>query len=315
MSNKLSGLKILIVDDDTFLINLTKRILKQMGIENTQHSNDGGAALEFLDGSSVDVVISDLNMPGMDGFEFLRHLASHKASPAVILLSGADKSVLKTAEQLAQAHKLRVVGSISKPIKKEPLENLLGKILVLKATRPAYTLEELTPNEIRDGLQFDAVRLLYQPKVAVARRALVGVESLVRWHDPGRGLIGPAALIPVAEESGLINDLTEAVFKGAMAQTGAWLAKGLDFEVSVNISIQDLDRFDFPEFVVDTAAQEGVSPSSVVLEVTESRIMADVLKPLEILARLRMRGSAYRLTISAQAPPQCSSSSEFPLPK
>ena len=119
---------------------------------------------------------------------------------------------------------------------------------------------------------------------------MVGVESLVRWHDPERGLMGPGSLIPVAEESGMINDLTEAIFKAAMAQTGAWLVEGLDFKVSVNVSVENLDQFDFPDFVVDTAAREGVSPSSVVIEVTESRIMADVLKPLEILTRLRMKG-------------------------
>jgi len=124
----------------------------------------------------------------------------------------------------------------------------------------------------------------------VAERVMVGVESLVRWQDPERGLMGPGALIPVAEESGLINDLTNAIFKAAMAQSGAWLAEGLDFKVSVNVSVENLDQFDFPDFVVDTAAREGVSPSSVILEVTESRIMADVLKPLEILTRLRMKG-------------------------
>lgn len=290
MSDKLSDLNILIVDDDAFLINLTKRILKQLGIEATQEANDGAAALDVLDGSSADVVICDLNMPGMDGLEFLRHLAGREAQPAVILLSGEDKAVLKTAEQLGQAYKLRILGALAKPIKKEPLEELLAKAKVGATGRKAFTFEELTPDEIRTGLENDAVRLFYQPKVAVTERELVGVESLVRWQDPERGMMGPGALIPVAEESGLINDLTNAIFKVAMAQTGAWQADGLDFKVSVNVSVENLNQFDFPDFVVDTAAAEGVSPSSVVLEVTESQIMADVLKPLEILTRLRMKG-------------------------
>ena len=290
MSDKLSGLEVLIVDDDAFLIKLTRRILKRLGIDETREANDGAAALESLDVSTVDVVICDLNMPGMDGLEFLRHLADHEAQPAVILLSGEDKAVLKTAEQLGRAHKLRILGALAKPIKQEPLEELLGKVESSESRRAAPAFERLTPDEIRQGLEDGAVRLVYQPKVAVAERVMVGVEALVRWQDPERGLMGPGALIPVAEESGLINDLTETIFKAAMAQCGAWRAEGHDFKVSVNVSVENLDQLDFPDFVVDTAAAEGVSPSSVILEVTESRIMADILKPLEILTRLRMKG-------------------------
>ena len=290
MSDKLSGLEVLIVDDDAFLINLTRRILKKLGIDETREANDGAAALESLDVSTVDVVICDLNMPGMDGLEFLRHLADHEAQPAVILLSGEDKAVLKTAEQLGRAHKLRILGALAKPIKQEPLEELLGRVESGESRRAAPAFERLTPDEIRAGLKNGAVRLVYQPKVAVDERVMVGVEALVRWQDPERGLMGPGALIPMAEESGLINDLTETIFKAAMAQCGVWQAEGHDFKVSVNVSVENLDQLDFPDFVVDTAAAEGVSPSSVILEVTESRIMADILKPLEILTRLRMKG-------------------------
>ena len=290
MIGPVSELKVLLVDDDAFMINLTKRILRQLGIESALDATDGELALDRLNESTIDVIVCDLNMPGMDGLEFLRHLAGRESQPAVILLSGEDKSILRTAEQLAQAHKLRILGALSKPIKKEPFEALLEKVAASQTERSQFTFEQLTPDEIREGLQGDAVTLVYQPKIAVAGRELVGVESLVRWRDPERGLMGPGALIPVAEESGLINDVTEAVFKAAMAQCGAWRADGFDLKVAVNVSVENLDQLDFPEFIVDTAAEEGVPPSSVVLEVTESRIMADIVKPLEILTRLRMKG-------------------------
>lgn len=290
MTNSHSDLKVLVVDDNKFMVIVVKRILGMLDITSSLEANDGAAALKCLEEAAVDVIICDLNMPGMDGIEFLRHLAGLETRPAVILLSGEDKAVLKTAEQLGQAYQLRILGALAKPIKKEPLEALLEKFKVSKKDRAAYSLEMLTPDEIRQGLKDGAVRLVYQPKVAVAERALVGVECLVRWQDTERGMMGPGALIPVAEESGLINDLTEVIFKAAMAQSGAWLAQGLDFKVSVNVSIENLDQLDFPDFVVNTAAQEGVLPSSVILEVTESRIMADVLKPMEILTRLRMKG-------------------------
>ena len=94
----------------------------------------------------------------------------------------------------------------------------------------------------------------------------------------------------IAEASGLINELTEQVFQKAMVQAGAWRAKGYDFSIAVNVSMHDLDRYDFPEFVIDSATSRGVDPASVVLEITESQIMSDVIKPLEILSRLRLKG-------------------------
>ena len=83
MNASLRDLEVLIVDDDAFMIKLTKRILKRLGIEHAQQAKDGAAALQCLDGSTVDVVVCDLNMPGMDGRAFLRHLADREAQPDV----------------------------------------------------------------------------------------------------------------------------------------------------------------------------------------------------------------------------------------
>ncbi len=290
MTASLSDLKVLIVDDNKFMINLVKRILDKLEIAAPLEANDGASALERLDEAAVDVIVCDLNMPGMDGIEFLRHLAGREAYPAVILLSGEDKSVLNTAAQLGQAHGLRVLGAVPKPVTREPLEALLEKVGAGSQERLRSEIESLTPEEIYKGLERDSVELVFQPKVSVATREMVGVEALLRWRDAERGLMSPEAVIPVAEESGLINALTETIIRKAMAQCGAWRADGLDFKVAVNVSMHDLDRYDFPDFVVDTAEAEGVDPSSVVLEVTESRLMADIAKPLEILTRLRMKG-------------------------
>ena len=106
MTVSISDLKVLIVDDNKFMVNMVKRILDKLEIAAPLEANDGADALERLDEAAVDVIVCDLNMPDMDGIEFLRHLASREAHPAVILLSGEDKSVLNTAVQLGQAHGL-----------------------------------------------------------------------------------------------------------------------------------------------------------------------------------------------------------------
>ncbi len=284
------NLKALIVDDNQFMISLTKNILKKLEIAPPLEACDGATALQRLDDAAVDFVVCDLNMPGMDGIEFLRHLANRDSCPAVILSSGEEKGVLETAARLGKAHGLRILGTVPKPMKREPLEALLEKLVTGEEATSRSMSERLTPEEIRRGLQGDSVNLVFQPKVSIADREVVGVETLLRWNDPERGLMGPNAVVPVAESCGLINELTEAVFRKAMAQCGVWRAEGLDFKVAVNVSLDNLDQLDFPEFIVATAEAAGVDPSSLVLEVTESRLMDDITAPLEILTRLRMKG-------------------------
>jgi len=131
---------------------------------------------------------------------------------------------------------------------------------------------------------------VYQPKFSARTGTLAGVEALLRWRHGDGSLAYPAAVTPVAESEGLINDITEAVLRRALAQCGAWQSEGYDIAVAVNVSMQDLHRYDFPEFVVETASSNGVDPTSVVLEITESQIMADIVRPLEILSRLRLKG-------------------------
>lgn len=135
----------------------------------------------------------------------------------------------------------------------------------------------------------------YQPKVAVGSGAVVGVETLVRWRHPVDGLVFPDQFIGVAEAHGLIDDLTRVVLAAALAQARAWHDAGLALRVAVNLSMDNLVALGFADFVAAQAAGAGVAPAEIVLEVTESQLMADLRAPLEILTRLRLK--RFRLSI------------------
>lgn len=286
----LGGLKVLVVDDNPLIVSLLRLYLKKFDIVDPLEAADGASALERLNAGDVDLVICDLNMAGMDGIQFLRHLAARQAPPAVILLSGEGQTVLDTAAQLGRAHGLRIVGTVAKPFRLKLLKALLEQFRALPEPGGFTNCALLTPAEIRDGLRDGAIEVAYQPKVSARGGRLVGVEALLRWRRPDGSVISPAAVIPVAESEGLITDITKTVFRKAMIQCGAWQAEAYDISVAVNVSMQDLYSYDFPEFVVETARESGVAPASVVLEVTESQIAADLLRPLEILSRLRLKG-------------------------
>ncbi len=292
LSDKLESLRILLVDDDEFVLDFVEDMLRVLGVKSVSRALDGHAALAVLDVAlrPLQLLICDLNMPGMDGIEFLRHLAERGFEGGVILSSGSDKRVIKTVESLVQAHKLRFLGTLQKPVEEAALLTMLINFTGAAPTANFGPIQELSPEEIRTGLDTGQVETFFQPKVTVADRRVVGAECLARWRHPVRGLILPAAFISVAEEHGLIDDLTMAVFRKAMVHLKEWARSGHDLKVSVNVSMDNLDRLDLPEVFSDIVRQAGVETGQVILEMTESRLMNNIATSLEIITRFRLKG-------------------------
>jgi len=282
--------KALIVDDDAFISNLTTRMLKKLGVEAVLTASDGLQGLEAVDAEAPEIILCDLNMPGMDGLEFLRHLAGRDASCSIILISGEEKRILQTAHQLAEAHQLTVLGALQKPIKPDPLGALIEKHRQRKSAARRGPVEMLTLETVRDGLASGAVDVFFQPKVSVPDRRLYGVEALVRWRGDDNRLVPPIAFLPVVEENGLIDALTDQVLAKALASAAAWRRGGLDIKVAINFSVDSLTRYEVYDRVISAIGQEAIDPENVIIEVTESRIMEDVLAPLEVLSRMRLKG-------------------------
>ena len=295
MERHMQDMTVLIVDDDKFINNLTTRMLKKFGIEDVASAEDGQEGLRGVGVRKPDIILCDLNMPGMDGLEFLRHLGEDKIESGIILVSGEDKRVLQTATQLAKAHHLNVLGSLQKPIKPAPLKVLLDRFDAQKSASKRGTIPLLPLEAVQHGLQTGCIDVFFQPKVTVPDRQLAGVEALVRWRTEDGRLIPPIAFLPVVEENGLIDDLTAQVFRIAVASAADWVKHGLNIKVAVNFSVDSLTRFDLVDFLVDTAREKGIDPDKLILEVTESRIMEEVTTPLEILTRLRIKGAGLAI--------------------
>ncbi|MBG0560119.1 putative bifunctional diguanylate cyclase/phosphodiesterase [Actinoplanes aureus] len=145
-------------------------------------------------------------------------------------------------------------------------------------------------SELRQGVECGELVVFYQPKVDVATRQPCGVEALVRWQHPTRGLLGPDAFIPLAEESGLIDLVTAVVLDQALAQIGRWGALGHELPVSVNIPARSLTDGTFPGAIAAALARHGVRPELLTLEITESAVIADLLRAGEVLTELREQG-------------------------
>ncbi|MCO3386928.1 EAL domain-containing protein [Pseudomonas aeruginosa] len=159
---------------------------------------------------------------------------------------------------------------------------------VLTARARAHVQVE---SALRHALDHDELRVHYQPVHDLASGRIVGVESLVRWQHPERGLVPPGEFVPVAEECGLIAALDNWVLKRACRQMREWQQRGVELEfVAVNVSSRLFNRGGLEERIANALEESGLEPRYLELEVTESAVMEDFEQSLNLLCRLRILG-------------------------
>jgi EAL domain-containing protein (putative c-di-GMP-specific phosphodiesterase class I) len=159
------------------------------------------------------------------------------------------------------------------------------------------TIERLSMEaSLRKALEQDEFMLYYQPQVDVRTGNVIGMEALLRWQHPDRGIILPDEFIPLAEDVGLIVPLGEWVLRTACAQNKEWQKHGHStLRVSVNISGQQLQQQNFIETVVRALDECGLEPGSLMLEITESIVMQNSSKIMDIFYELSGRGVRFSM--------------------
>jgi EAL domain-containing protein (putative c-di-GMP-specific phosphodiesterase class I)/CheY-like chemotaxis protein len=240
-----------------------------------------------------DLILLDLNMPGVDGLEALRELATRRSNARIHVLSGTDARLLRSAAQLGRELGLRMGEPLAKPITVEALLAVFAAAARAEPRTPAQpVLEPPTVDELRLALARDELFLVFQPILELATLAPRGVEALVRWRHPTRGVVPPALFVPLAERGGLILEMTDWIFDRALAIAGrgelAW--QGRPLSLSINIATGALAEGDLVARVAGLLATHAVEPKRLVLEITESAMLADRARVLEVLSRFRLRG-------------------------
>lgn len=292
MSQSLNLGRVLVIDDDPLMLHAIELQLTRLNVTDVvicESASEGLMKVFDPHQSDFSLVICDLQMPVMDGVEFVRRLADGGYSGGLMLLSGEDARTLQAATLLAKTYRLNFLGSLSKPV---PLDKLHQALLgfeprLSKGAIPAnkaYTAEQL-----REAIELGQMVVFYQPKVSVKDGTLFGLEAMVRWQHPQDGLVSPDRFIGLAEENGLIDQLTRAVLVQSIRQIGQWRNQGQVVKVSVNVSMDNLHALDFPEMVSSILLENEVDPRQLVLEITESRLMHNLNKVLDIVTRLRLK--------------------------
>jgi diguanylate cyclase (GGDEF)-like protein len=155
----------------------------------------------------------------------------------------------------------------------------------------------LMTTELRRAIEEDRLMLYYQPKIDMKRGCVVGVESLVRWNEPGRGMVPPDEFVPLAEKSGVMHLMTEWVMKKALDQLALWCAKYPEHPiyVSVNLATGDIENDLLMDRLKGELSSREIDPSRLILEVTETGLVHDPDKVIQRLHEMNALGTQQSL--------------------
>ncbi len=289
-----ADLRFMVAEDHEFQRSTVVRLLRNLGAGIIHEAADGHEALRIvrdLD-SRIDIIISDLDMPGMDGMEFLRHLGEARARVSIILASALEQKLLASIATMSEAYGLNLLGAVEKPLTRAKLEPMIARHrrALHRSGGPKAANSSFSLTEIEIGLENNEFEPFFQPKLSLATGRIHGVEALARWRHPVQGIVAPFAFIQLMEDSGLIDDLTWTMLKKSATLCSRWRSAGLDATVSVNLSLKSLVDMQLADRVIEIVGKQNLEPAHMVLELTESAVTAEVGRVLENLARMRMKG-------------------------
>jgi EAL domain-containing protein (putative c-di-GMP-specific phosphodiesterase class I) len=303
-SNQVSNSKLVIIDDDPFLLKVLNLQLRNLGLRHLgfdevavfERSEDALAAIETLGVDQIGLIFCDLQMPGMDGVELLRHLGWLGYRGGIVLVSGAGERVMGAAEQLCKAHGLNLLGSIDKPVTPERLGRVIECWAPFGLAAGVPATEVYTEAALRTALEAGELVNYYQPIVSLSNGKLSRFEVLLRWKHPLRGVLPPSPILDAIGDRSLRRDACDRVVGAAIEQAAEWRSTGGESRLALNFSLDADDlELDFPERLEALVQMAGLDPSTIGLEISFAHPGENLSAPLEVLARLRLK--RFRLSL------------------
>jgi EAL domain-containing protein (putative c-di-GMP-specific phosphodiesterase class I)/CheY-like chemotaxis protein len=289
---QLSNVRFLVVEDHDVQRGLLIQILTNLGATSIQGAEDGHRALRILReaGPPIDVMITDLSMPGMDGMELIRHLSEGAGEVCVILTSALEPKLLASVANMAQAYKVKLLGVVSKPPSAVKLAPLIQHYLDSRLPARSGTSKDFTLAEMAQALAGGEVEPFFEPRVSLETLRVEGLQVIPYWRHPARGPIAADVFLPALKIYGLGDDLVWAMLRKCAAQCRIWKDAGLNLKVSLSLAFGSLADPQLANKINEAVAGEGADPGSLVLGIVENAAEAASARALETMVRLRVHG-------------------------
>lgn len=285
-----AGLRFLVVEDQGFQRWTLEQMLRSMGADEVLAAENGERALEIIRTTHlpIDVIVTDLKMPGMDGIEFIRHVGEAISPASFLLVSEQDPSLLASVAAMTEAYGVRLLQALRKPVTRQKLATAIARVREpALATEVSHTF---TLREIDAGIRNREFLPFFQAKISLTTGNVDGAEALARWRHPELGLVLPSSFVHVLESNGKVDAMTLCMLEQAAAACRGWRERGFTTTVSVNVSLTSLADVGLADRLDNLVSLQGLEPEDIVLEVTETAATSHLAHVLENLSRLRMKG-------------------------
>lgn len=285
---------ILIVEDSATQRNWLASYFRHYGFTNIVEAENGSVANKLTDDVIFDLIVCDLEMPVMDGIEFIRSLAAKKVVTPLIIASQRERNLISSVELMATISGVKVLGSLQKPFTTEEMDSLMDAFLRQQDEQEEDDIrlkpEYVDYNYVKSAIYMGRVMLHYQPKMRLQDGTIAGVEALVRLPGLAGGLVYPNEFINLCETTGLIDELTFSVIRTAFHQLSEWNDQGVDVPLSINLSAKSFNNETFCNDLIRLVKGSGELARRVIFEVTETAIISDFSNALSVLSQLRLLG-------------------------
>lgn len=283
---------VLVVDDDPTQIAILNAYFASMKIAKMYHARDPLVALDILreHQEKIDWVISDLQMPNMDGLEFLRHLKELDYKGRLVIFSGLGETLVDHAARLAKMHQLQLVGQLTKPLTKSSMDTVFLKTKNEPITEVQNDDVVITREVFLHAMRAGEICPFYQPKVEIKTGRITGAECLARWIRPDGKFVSPVQFIKFAEDNDCITELTFSLFQAALDDIRVFLQSDANQQFAINLSPNMVLDITLPDTLRTMVGNAGISASNISFEVTENTILDLDVTTLEVLSRLRIHG-------------------------
>jgi EAL domain-containing protein (putative c-di-GMP-specific phosphodiesterase class I)/ActR/RegA family two-component response regulator len=286
-------LHFLVAEADTGQRRALADMLGTLGARRITDVPDGTMALRAFQAGiapEADIAVIDLALPGMDGLELIRNLATIDSRVRLIVTGAQPANLMFAVETMAQAFGIDLLGTISKPVTAAKLKALLDNYTPLAEQSSGTAGPTFTFSEVGIGLQKRQFEPYFQPKIELATGQVKGLEIFARWNHPEHGVLGPSAFIDALEQNNRIDFLDWSMIEMAVERCREFHDQGIPTSISVNLAPETLAHPNFVRQITACVGRHRVLPDYLTFEMPESSVLNSDPNFIERLVRLRMMG-------------------------
>jgi DNA-binding SARP family transcriptional activator/EAL domain-containing protein (putative c-di-GMP-specific phosphodiesterase class I) len=299
----LESYTVLVVEDHDFQRRTTVALLHRLGVGRVLEAADGAAAVKLLGaGEPPDVVLCDIDLPELDGVEFIRHVASGGLACAVAIVSGLEHSMLDAVRAIGEGYGLQVLGAVEKPLTSRALAELMGAYRPpARASEPAGFLR-LSVDDLDKGVLDGRLVAYLEPIADLGAGRIAVAEVVPRWLSGGAREPRAASFAAALERPETIRRLVERLFQLGCEAARELACGGFEIDVAVRIPGARLGDALLADRLAELAAAAGADPRRVVVIVEATALPGGAMLALEVLTRIRLKGFAIWLDGAGSGP-------------